>query len=255
MLAFWPEILCPILTELRPNRIVEIGSESGKTTVHLLELVGSYGGTVCVIDPAPRFNAAEWQTRYGSSLAVFPKPSLEVLPELDRYEAVLIDGDHNWYTVYHELQAIERRASELGASMPIVFLHDTAWPYGRRDLYYDPTTVPEACRQPYERRGIHPASSRLVDRNGINSHLCNAAHEGGPRNGVLTAIEDYLATTSAALMFLQIPAAFGLGILVPEKLELERPDLAKRLRPWSDPAVQRFIERLELARIAASLPP
>ena len=43
-----------------------------------------------------------------------------------------------------------------------------------------------------------------------------AQHEGGPRNGVLTAIEDFLEEkhhSGRELGFAEIPAVFGLGIL------------------------------------------
>lgn len=61
--------------------------------------------------------------------------SLEVLPELhDTFDCILIDGDHNWYTVYHELKMIYDR--ELLKRGGIVFLHDVEWPWGRRDMYY-----------------------------------------------------------------------------------------------------------------------
>ena len=255
MLAFWPDVLCPVLSELRPQAIVEIGAESGKVTTLLLDLVQTYGGVVTSIDPAPRFDVALWEREHASTFRFLRMPSLDAIGGLGRLDAVFIDGDHNWYTVYHELQAIERRASELRTPTPIVFLHDITWPYGRRDLYYDPATIPEPYRHAWERRGIHPASNALVERGGINAHLCNATREGGPRNGVLTAVEDYLAATTCTFDFIKIPAVFGLGILVPTHLRLQHASTCAFLRLWSDTRVERFISRLELARVATALPP
>jgi hypothetical protein len=255
MLAFWPEILRPLLEELTPNTVVEIGSESGKTTRLLIELVQSWGGRVHAVDPAPRFDVDAWHAQYGPAFVMHTKRSLDALPSLDGLDAVLVDGDHNWYTVHNELRLIERRAGELGRRMPIVFVHDTSWPYGRRDLYYDPDAIPDAYRHPYAKMGIHPSASALVERGGINAHLYNAGHEGGIRNGVLTAIEDYLATRSQPMQLVRIPAAFGLAILVPEHIQVDRPRITALLEPWTDPLVEKFIERLELARIASALPP
>lgn len=255
MLAFWPDILCPVLSELRPNTIVEIGSESGKVTALLIELAEKHGGVVVSVDPAPRFDVEAWRRAHPVAFRCLRQTSLTALPTIERIDAVLIDGDHNWYTVYHELAGIEQRVKALGQPMPIVFLHDIGWPYGRRDLYYDPTTIPEADRQPFERRGIHPASSTLVDRGGINAHLCNAVREGGPRNGVLTAVEDYLSATSEAFQWIRVPAVFGLGILVPDRMQRDRPDVCRLLQPWTDPRVERFVSRLEIARVASAMPP
>ena len=93
--------------------------------------------------------------------------------------------------MYHELHAIQQRAAELKLAFPLIFLHDIDWPYGRRDLYYDPSTIPAEFRHRYAKKGIAPGRSELLDSGGFNLHLDNATHEGGPRNGVLTAIEDF----------------------------------------------------------------
>ena len=71
-----------------------------------------------------------WQREYSSSFRFLRGRSLEMIPTLDRCGAVLIDGDHNWYTVYHELLAIEQRASIRGlltrAPLPVREVLDLA---------------------------------------------------------------------------------------------------------------------------------
>ena len=76
---------------------------------------------------------------------------------------VLIDGDHNWYTVLSELETIERLCDERGQGFPLVLLHDIGWPYGRRDLYYDPASIPEEHRKPYDKKGMLPGVPGLVE--------------------------------------------------------------------------------------------
>jgi hypothetical protein len=250
MLAFWPDVLSPLLELLEPKSIVEVGSESGKTTRRLLEFAERSGAVVHAIDPAPRFDVATWQQLHGERLCFHRKPSLEGLEEVDAFDAVLIDGDHNWYTVFHELRLIERRSRALGIGLPLIALHDVAWPYGRRDLYYDPSTIPPEHRQPHARRGISPTSSELCEQGGFNAHLDNALTEGGPHNGVLTAVEDYVEQSDETFITVIIPAVFGLAILLPEALARKRPALAERLAPWRSVDVTRFIDRLETARIA-----
>ncbi|MEQ9323876.1 MAG: class I SAM-dependent methyltransferase [Polyangiaceae bacterium] len=250
MLPFWPDVLEPALARLRPEVVVEIGAESGKCTHRLLELSAGWGGRVHAVDPAPRFEVAAWEARYGERFVMHQAPSLEVIPRLERFDVVLIDGDHNWYTVFHELTGIEERASALDHPMPLMFLHDVAWPYGRRDLYYDPETIPAEHRQPWAKRGMSPTSSELVDSGGFNAHLCHAEHEGGPKNGVLTAVEDFLAVSKTSFTFVRIPAVFGLAILVPDHVGEAHPELLAAAKAWAVPEVARFIDRMETARIA-----
>jgi hypothetical protein len=67
---------------------------------------------------------------------------------------------------------------------------------------------------------------------------------------VLSAIEDFLAAQAQPWRFLRIPAAFGLGVLVPEDLAERRPEIWALLAPWAAPQVEQFLARVELARIA-----
>jgi hypothetical protein len=255
MLAFWPEVIRPMLEALGPTSIVEIGSESGKTTRLLLELARERDFRVHAVDPAPLFDPEAWRREFGDRFWFHRLPSLVALAALEGYDAVLIDGDHNWYTVYHELDLIEVRCRDLGQPMPLVLLHDVGWPYGRRDLYYDPESIPAEHRQPWARRGISLTEAELVPEGGYNAHLCNALREGGPRNGVLTAIEDYLASSKTRFVTARIPAVFGLAILLPAERAGVQPDLARLVQAWAVPEIERFIDRLETARIAMLVRP
>ena len=71
--------------------------------------------------------------------------------------------------------------------------------------------------------------------------------EGGPRNGVRTAIEDFLAQTSFKLTFVSIPGCHGLGILGTEELLSSAPFKAI-LESWT-PAVIRHCRQLEEERL------
>jgi hypothetical protein len=253
MLAFWPDIIHPLLDALQPHDIVEIGSEHGKMTSRLIEFARTQGARVHAVDPEPRFDVEAWMRDAAGAFIMHRLPSLVALPAIESFDVVLIDGDHNWFTVYHELRMIEQLCKDRGQPLPLTFLHDVAWPYGRRDLYYAPETIPEQYRHPYARQGILPTSSALAPRGGYNAGLCNAMHEGGPRNGVLTAVEDYLEATSTPMELVQIPAVFGLAILLPETLAQARPEVAERVRAWARPEISSFLNRLEMARIAMLL--
>ena len=69
-----------------------------------------------------------------------------------RLEFAIIDGDHNHFTVYHELTLIERAA---GAERRRGSCSSTTWrPCGRRDSYYDPSGLPPEA--------VHPHSFELA---------------------------------------------------------------------------------------------
>jgi predicted O-methyltransferase YrrM len=128
---FVERFVVPLLAKWRLTRVCEIGASRGRST-ELLAMLPTIA--VTVIDSCLDCDLNE---RFASNSHVTVKKgiSLEVLPELhDTFDCILIDGDHNWYTVYHELKMIYDR--ELLKRGGIVFLHDVEWPWGRRDMYY-----------------------------------------------------------------------------------------------------------------------
>ena len=66
----------------------------------------------------------------------------------------------------------------------------------------------------YKNQGMLPNKCGLVADKGMNRDLCNAEHEGGERNGVLTGVEDYLKESSLDYEFILLPLYYGLGILI-----------------------------------------
>ena len=145
-----------------------------------------------MIDPVPQFDPSEHERRFPGRYHFHRAISHDVLPELPPVDAALIDGDHNWYTVFNELKMLAATAREAGAPLPVCFLHDVGWPYGRRDLYYAPERIPEEFRQPWAQKGLRLRRGRegrtdLLERGGFNQKMNNALEEGGPRNGVMTA--------------------------------------------------------------------
>jgi predicted O-methyltransferase YrrM len=217
MNRFWTRFVKPIIETTAPRRMMEIGADSGWNTQRLLDYCRETGCRLEIVDPAPRPALFEVLARFGGQDYVHhPLKSLDAIPAIAPVDLVLLDGDHNWYTVYNELQAIFRTASEAGAVPPIVLFHDVAWPYARRDMYYAPLDLAPADRHPYAYRGMVQGQSELSEI-GFNGILANALHEGGPRNGVLTAIEDFQAGIGIAMSFHRLPFFNGLGILVPER--------------------------------------
>ncbi|MBI3336589.1 class I SAM-dependent methyltransferase [Candidatus Peregrinibacteria bacterium] len=213
--TLWHSVLFPILDALQPKTIVEIGSDQGHLTRRLLSFCQKRSGALHVIDPDPKYNPLDWQRDRGSTLHFHRAKSLDALPRIPQYDLVLIDGDHNWYTVFHELKLIEKQALRQ-KNFPVILLHDVTWPYDRRDAYYNPADIPEEHRKPYERKGLDPQTDVLQPYGGFNRRMCHALASNGSRNGVLSAIEDFLRQTTVNLRFLSIPGIHGTGVIFSE---------------------------------------
>ena len=215
----WDSLIRPIIEEIEAKYIVEIGSESGINTKNILDYCEANDARMTAIDPLPGFDVDEFKNKYGDKFEFYQELSLSRLPLLKDYDVILIDGDHNWYTVYNELKIIEKTFKD--KEFPLVFLHDVGWPYGRRDLYYNPENIPEAFRQPYKQLGMYPGQTDLKKEGGLNYFLYNSIYENNPHNGVLTAIEDFMEESDLEFSFEIVNVYHGFGILFHENNEIK----------------------------------
>lgn len=214
MNRFWERFIKPIIETVRPAQMLEIGADRGWNTQYLLAYCHQTGAHLSIIDPAPAPELAGRLAQYGPEYTHYPLKSIDAIPHITAPDLALIDGDHNWHTVFSELTLLFSRAAANGAPMPITLFHDIAWPYGRRDMYYNPDNLDPENRHPYAYRGMIPGHPDLVD-DGMNGSFANALHEGGPQNGVLTAIEDFIASITIEIRFYTLPFFNGFGVLVP----------------------------------------
>ncbi|MHB1058743.1 MAG: class I SAM-dependent methyltransferase [Rhodanobacter sp.] len=215
MNRFWQRYIHPLIETAQPRRLMEIGADRGWNTRNILAYCRATGAHVDIIDPAPQPSLHEVLAQFGpAEYRYLPLKSVAAIPQLETPDVALIDGDHNWATVYNELNLLHARAEQADLPPPIIISHDVAWPYARRDMYYNPDDLEASQKHPYAYRGMLPGVPELVE-DGMNGVLANALHEGGPRNGVLTAIEDYIASVETDFTFRKLPFFNGLGILVP----------------------------------------
>jgi glycosyltransferase involved in cell wall biosynthesis len=211
--------MCPIIGAINAKYIVEIGADRGMNTRNILEYCIKNDAHMTAVDPFPNFDIDKFKAEYGDKFEIFTELSLNRLPLLEDYDVILVDGDHNWYTVYNELKIIEKNFAN--KKFPLIFLHDIGWPYAKRDLYYNPENIPETYRQHYKKLGILPGHPDLQEEGGLNVDLNNAIYENNPKNGVLTAIEDFIDESKLDFSFIPINALFGLGILYPKNKKLD----------------------------------
>lgn len=244
MYPFWKIAIEPAIRAADARRVVEIGALRGDTTTRMLESLGP-DAEFHVIDPVPDFDPSEHEKRFPGRYIFHRDISHNVLPQLPPMDVALIDGDHNWHTVYNELKLLAEVARAAGEPLPLLIMHDVCWPYGRRDLYYAPERVPTEQRQPYDQLGLRPGRAALLPKGGLNPTLAHAVTEGGPRNGVMTALDDFAAEYDRPLRRVLLPIYFGL-VIVAEYEQLQRhPNLVEVL-DWLEGADGRS-ELLELA--------
>jgi hypothetical protein len=250
VIQHWEPIVSRVLEAASPAVIVEIGARHGTTTAKLLSFAAERGSVVHAIDPAPSdlFDLDGLEGAYGDRFVFHRAPSLEAIPEIQGIDVVLIDGDHNWYTVYNELELLSRQAMDQGDDFPIAILHDVAWPYDRRDQYCNPDEIPEQHRHPFKRGGLSPDQASPLDRGGLHASGYHALEAGTTRNGVRTAVEDFLRGAGQDVRFHDIVGFNGLGILV----SLERLERNERLRALLDEFESPSWLREQCTRIEAS---
>src|SRR4051812_36202116 len=189
-MAQMTELMLPCLDAVGARSVVEVGAFAGDLTRVLVQWAAASGARVVAIDPEPQDALVELD-RERDELELIRETSLEALPRIPLPDAIVIDGDHNYYTVSQELKRIGERAQ--GRDLPLLLFHDVCWPHGRRDDYFAAEEIPDDFRQPMadDQGGIFPGDPGLVP--GGLPYPRSAAREGGPRNGVLTAAEDFVA--------------------------------------------------------------
>jgi hypothetical protein len=249
-MAEFADIILPALAAAEAKEIVEVGAEFGGMTHLLAAFAEQTGGRLTSIDPAPKQEFVQWVAEQPAVRHV-PRLSLEAIPDQRGVDAWIVDGDHNWYTVYHECHAIAAAARRDGQPL-LVFFHDVAWPWARRDLYYAPDQIPAEFRHPHSfDGGVVPGNPGLLRNRGFRGcgQFAAALHEGGPRNGVLTGIEDFLRAEAVAgrdYGFAEVPAVFGLGVLFsPDAQWSDR--VAELVLPYHENALLRRLEENRLA--------
>jgi hypothetical protein len=231
------DLMLNILRIADAREVVEIGAEFGGNSQALADHLAPLGGHLTSIDPAPNVSFLDW-VKDQPHVRHVAEPSLTALPALADIDAWVIDGDHNYYTVHHELEAVAGLCRRDGKPL-LAMLHDVGWPWARRDLYYAPDAIPDDWRHAYSwDDGVTLDHDDLVPGGGFRGRgqFACALHHGGPRNGVLTAVEDFVDAQrerGSITAFAFVPAVFGLGVLFSIDAPWA-PELAGMLDPWHE---------------------
>ena len=129
--------------------------------------------------------------------------TLNVLPNLSDYDAIFLNDDPNWYTVYNELNIINENNEEF----PLVFICHNIFSHKRRDSYINPDVIPKEFRNEFSKE-FEYGNVLIQDK------FYHAIEENTSKNGVLTAIEDFISENSSIGM-MDIKLLNGITILYP----------------------------------------
>lgn len=255
-MANFGDLILDTLRIAEVRDIVEIGADFGEMSDLLADYTASAGGSLTSVDPEPRDEFLAWIAA-NPHVKHIAQPSLEALGHVTAGDAWIVDGDHNWFTVYNELNLI-RAACDRDGKPLLAILHDVCWPCGRRDFYYVPDRIPAQFRHSHEfDAGASFDWEGLIPGRGLrgNGQLAMARHEGGPRNGVLTAVEDFIADAKAegaALCYAHVPAALGLGVIFDAAAPWAE-NLAAHLLPWHENKLLATLEENRLRNFLSAL--
>jgi hypothetical protein len=234
------ELVVACLDIARPRSVVEVGAYAGDLTALLLEWADEAGARVWAVDPSPQKELVALDAGR-DDLELVRAGSLEALETIPLPEAAIIDGDHNYFTVSEELRIIARRAGD--GHLPLLLLHDVCWPHARRDDYFSPDAIPAEMRHPFVPGGNLVPGDEGIASTGLPYHY-PAALEGGPGNGVLTAVEDFVSARQDAELAV-IPAFFGLGVVWDRRAPWAQA-LVEIVEPWDR---NPLLARLETNRV------
>ena len=243
-LAEFNELIVGCCELVGAHTIVEIGCEWGYLTSALADWLAERGGKIHCIEPYPSAEFRDVVGQHGAARLI-EAPSPGALTETPPADVYLVDGDHNFWTVSEELERIDV-ASRTRGHLPLILLHDVGWPWGRRDIYYSPPALPVDAVRPYTfDLGVVPERSDVVEggfRSGGTYAI--ALEEGGLRNGVLTAVEEFVALKTDYELVV-IPSIFGVAVLIPRG-EHWSPAVTTLVHRWGD---HPLLMRLETNRV------
>lgn len=223
-MALFREVFQLLFAARKISTVVEVGVESGQVSSLYAELGASM---VYCVDPAP---TSELRSAFAGhdELRLVVGHSPEMLAELPIADMYVLDGDHNYATVRAEVDWIVTHAPDA-----LIVFHDVLWPCSRRDLYYEPKHVPAGQRNRSTADGPSVWHDEVTPAGFIgHGAFTMAQRAGGDGNGVLTAIEDAVASCTTNWHFEVVPAVFGLGVLLRPR-SVSDMDLVDELRRYS----------------------
>ena len=245
-------VIEPLLAGLGSRTIAEVGAGHGRVTARILRAATRGDITIHAIEPYPTPELLRL-AREDPRVEVHAARGADALGAIGAVDLVLLDGDPNWSTTHAELAVVAARSREAGRPTSVIVVHNVHWPFGRRDGYHAAHVPEDALRRPSAEAGLLPGRARPAD-DGLRLVPFVALDEGGPRNGVLTAVDDFVAGDRGEWELVELPGFGGTAVLADTARLAHDPRLRGVLAALRSPdAVRRAGRRAEAGRIEAEL--
>lgn len=188
------DIIEMILNEFKIDNIVLSGLSDEKIVKIILDYCDKNDASYTAIDSKeyPQIDSIKGHT-------------LNVLPTLGNFDAIFINDDPNWYTVYNELNCIKKRNDDF----PLTFICNDVFPHKYRDAYINPEIIPDEYLNDFSLK------LPLNDDVFINDGFYHACDENTPKNGVSVAISDFL-NENPGIGVMDLKLINGITILYPK---------------------------------------
>lgn len=164
------------LSNLEKPRVLEIGLDTGATTIPVVVFMSRFhksyrfDGIDIRLQESLKVMLKNIDLNPQQKLNVMESNSLEVLPDMlkshQKFDLVLLDGDHNYYTVAKELEYLADIVEDGG----IIIIDDYHGRWSEQDMWY---AERQECsgieiatqRVQTEKRGVKPAVDEFLDKN------------------------------------------------------------------------------------------
>lgn len=238
-------ILFPLIESVVKQGVAEIGGYKGNHLKELNVLSKRKGVTLHSVNPANKI-LPEDHLSYFSEVEFFDQKSSDYFctKKSQECDIFIIDGDHNFETVSLELENVLTRDN-----VQLVVLHDTSWPCGYIDTFYDKESMVKRKVANAGYMNLQKDSSDLSLPFNFDidfDEVAESKNDGLESNsGVTTAIEKSLSKCSD-WGTIKISSIYGLTILYRDSLR-SNTDFISKIEHIE--YVKPFLDILELNRI------
>jgi len=159
-----------------PPKMLEVGVDTGATYLSIVTFLARTRpeffavGVDILVQEAPKIQLANLDLQPNQQAFLSMGNSLELLPLMInqgmKFDLVLLDGDHNYYTVSKELESIQ----SLVHDHSMIVVDDYAGRWGNSDLFYSERQTHKDVKIATqkidtEKHGVQPAVDEWLEKN------------------------------------------------------------------------------------------
>jgi predicted O-methyltransferase YrrM len=164
------------LSKISEPRVLEIGLDKGITTIPLTVFMSrlhksfEFFGIDVLLQESLLITLSNIDRSQQQKIKLFENNSLELLPKLvasnEKFDVILIDGDHNYHTVINELNYL----NDLSKKESLIIIDDYNGRWAEKDLWYAEREgyekVEDATKRiDTEKRGVKAAVDEFLSKN------------------------------------------------------------------------------------------